>query len=183
MTFLSTLCTAPTWDCVGDLWSRIPQVFTHSFITTASNASGVGRRCPAHAVCCRAQSGWCRLPRDAPVSCDVPASHDAPASTWHQGLVSGCWMGSTSLSYQTTSFILSLSSSSCCHGTHGHVPMHGVPASLSRPFPHWHPQPTLKHIHLFLRQERAASGNRSINHQQCLEIKIIIVINGVLFLF
>lgn len=97
-----------------------------------------------------------------------PASRGAPASARHQGLVSCCWMDDTSLSYQTTSFILSLSSSSCCRGTRWHVPARGIPASPSRlsPFPHWHPQPTPKHIHLFLLRERAASGNRSINHRQ-----------------
>lgn len=61
----------------------------------------------------------------------------------------------------------------------------GVPVSPSclSPFPHWHPQPTPKHINLFLLWERMALGNQSINHQQGLEMKIIIVMNGLLFLF
>lgn len=47
VTFLGMLCMAPTRIHGGDLRPHITQVFTGSFVTAASSASRVGRRCPA----------------------------------------------------------------------------------------------------------------------------------------
>lgn len=54
---------------------------------------------------------------------------------------------------------------------------------LARPHsPTGTPSPPLNTLISFC-WERMASGNRSINHQRGLEMKIIIVMNGLLFLF
>lgn len=121
---------APACSCAGHFWPRSTQGVTAWFVTRLAVPAGPGGTAQPGdtaqpVLCVPGHSGTAR----AALRCScIPQ---------HQGLVLGCWMGNTSLSYQTTTFILSLSSSLCCHGTCWHVLAFGVPASpsCSSPFP------------------------------------------------